>query len=203
MKIEINFSEEELKNEKWVPIPYYENDYEASTLGRIRTHENKTTYTERHGIRHWQQRILKPKYCLATSSKAGSNRKIRYDARIELWKDGKHKTYLAARLILASFDKRFDLYSKMTVNHIDDNPLNNRVSNLEWCSRKENLQKGFETGAYPYSKIKIIDKRNNEEIIFTSMSKASKFLKQNSGYLSEKFSKGIFENLNYKWEKIN
>ena len=62
MKINIEFTDEEIKSERWQSIPYYEAEYEASNLGRIRTKEGKTTFTQRHGVRHWQQRILKPKY---------------------------------------------------------------------------------------------------------------------------------------------
>ena len=43
--------------EIWKDIPRYPG-YQAPNLGRIRTH-NKTTYTERHGERHWKDRILK------------------------------------------------------------------------------------------------------------------------------------------------
>lgn len=42
--------------EIWKDIPRYKG-YQASNFGRIRTH-NKTTYTKRHGERHWKDRIL-------------------------------------------------------------------------------------------------------------------------------------------------
>jgi hypothetical protein len=35
----INFTEEEIKTERWKDIPGYEGAYEASTIGRIRTKE--------------------------------------------------------------------------------------------------------------------------------------------------------------------
>lgn len=195
MKITYLYLEEELKQEKWMPIPYYEQEYEASTLGRIRTKEDKTTFSKRHGIRHWQQRILKPKFCASTIHKK------RYDGRVELWKGGNHKTYLVARLILASFDKRFDLYSKMTVNHIDGNPLNNKLENLEWCSRGDNIRKGFENGQYTSCKpVILLDKRTNKELHFISMSKASLYIKQKTQYISGCIKKGKYENENYKWK---
>ena len=196
MKINIEFTDEEIKSERWQSIPYYEAEYEASNLGRIRTKEGKTTFTQRHGVRHWQQRILKPKYCVSTKNKN------RFDARVSLWKDGKSKTLLVARIVLATFKQEHDLFSNMTVNHIDNNPLNNKIENLEWCSRKENIQKGFETGAYSYSKIKLTNKLTGEGVIFTSMAKASCYLNQNQGYISYQIKKGIYENYMYKWEKI-
>lgn len=196
MVLENNFSSEELANEKWLPIPHYENEYEASSLGRIRTKEGKTTFTERHGVRHWQQRILKQKKCRAFKSKK------RYDARVELWKDGKHKTHLVARLIIATFDTRYDLFDKMTVNHIDNNSLNNRIENLEWCTLKVNIQKAFETGIYFQKAVQITDKKTGEIFNFRSLSKGSLYMHQNPKYLSECLRKGKTENLNYKWELL-
>ena len=43
--------------EIWKDIPGYENIYEASNCGRIRTHKDKVTYTKMHGVRKWKQRI--------------------------------------------------------------------------------------------------------------------------------------------------
>lgn len=44
--------------EKWRDIPGYEALYQASTEGRIRTCEGKTTRNARFAKRVWKQRIL-------------------------------------------------------------------------------------------------------------------------------------------------
>ena len=205
MKIEINFTEKELENEIWKPIPYYENLYEASSLGRIRTSAKKKTirnFKNKDGNwikqeRIWKQRILKAKYTPAKKNKK------RYDGRVELWKNGEHKTFLVARLVIASFNKTYDLFGKMTVNHIDNNSLNNKIENLEWCSIADNIRKAFETDAYHYPKVKIIDKNNNNTYIFISKAKASIYIGQNKGYISYKTQQNIYENKKFKWEILS
>ena len=52
----------------------------------------------------------------------------------DLYHKGKCKTSYIHRLVAEAFiDKTED-----EVNHIDGNKLNNHVSNLEWCTRKQN-----------------------------------------------------------------
>ena len=53
---------DDLENEIWKDVVGYENLYEVSNYGRIRTHENKTTSSARFKERHWKQRILKQKF---------------------------------------------------------------------------------------------------------------------------------------------
>ena len=166
-----------LENEQWKDIPGYDGIYQASTLGRIRTCENKTTYTERHGVRHWKQRILKQKYQRRYGAKENSKR----DARVCLWKDGKEKTYLVSRLVAITW---CDGYSKeLTVNHIDGNPENNIASNLEWVTLRRNVQKGFEDGLFPQYSCVIIES-NGDEKHFRSYAEAGRYIGKSAGFIS-------------------
>ena len=167
--------------EIWKPIPGYEGLYEASSFGRIRTAEGKTTYSDLHGKRVWKQRILKPKAC--------SN----YNAcgyRVSLWKDKKPKDFLVARLVCTTFHENL-INTKMTVNHKDGNRLNNHIDNLEWLTLADNIRDGFKTGLYRSSQKPVsLLAQNGKEIYFDSISECSKFLGRNTGYVSMCVSRG-------------
>ena len=166
--------------EKWRDIPGYEALYQASTEGRIRTCEGKTTRNARFAKRVWKQRILK--------QKAVTNRHGRIDARVNLWKDGENRTPLVSRLVAATW---CDGYRKnLTVNHIDGNPLNNRAENLEWVSLPDNIRKGFATGLYAKSQKKVLLKRDTNIIKFASLAEADRFLGRKVGYTSGRIRKG-------------
>ena len=60
--------------------------------------------------------------------------------------NGTRKTYTVHRLVAICFIPNPNNYKQ--VNHIDGNKLNNHVSNLEWCTCKQNIRKGWELGLY-------------------------------------------------------
>ena len=165
--------------EVWKDIPNFEGIYQASTLGRIRTKNGKTTHSIRHGIRTWQSRILKPKACKDFSE-------IGY--RVTLWKDKKPYDFLVARLVCATFKENL-LDTKMTVNHIDGNRLNNNIENLEWLSRGDNIRHAFSNGLYT-TQHAITLECDGSIMYFRSKSQASRFLRRCSGYVSDCLAKG-------------
>ena len=62
------------------------------------------------------------------------------------------------------------------IDHIDSNPLNNKLENLQAISQSDNLKKG-RTGTYKLvgkRPIKSFDLENNEEKVFPSMNLAGK-----------------------------
>lgn len=132
----------------WKPIKRYEGFYEVSNFGRIKSlwfTSNKSKKRYRRG------KILKPKTYKDKCS------------IVELYKEGKHKTYLVYRLELCAFTN-VPYESKLTAQHIDGNRLNNNLSNLMWLTRGDNIRQGFVDGLYT-SQIKtyVIDKLSNEK----------------------------------------
>lgn len=105
-----------MPEEIWKPVNGYEGKYWISNLGRIK---NKT-------------KILKPalkkEYIM---SKGGY-----YQISLSNGKKYDSSTKLIHRLVAEAFIPNPDNLPQ--VNHIDHNPLNNCVENLEWCSAKYN-----------------------------------------------------------------
>lgn len=185
---------EDLDSEVWRDVVGYENLYEVSNYGRVRTNKYKTTSSARFSERHWKQRIIKQKFQQRCRSE-------KYDARVILWKDGKEKTHLVSRLVAIAFID--NPYNLPQINHIDGEPTNNNVKNLEWCDSKYNNEHARDNNLNNTSiKVKLINKNTNEEIIFDSMSKASLFMNKNIGYINCRSKRGKNENDDFKWELI-
>lgn len=164
----------------WKDIPGYEGIYQASNFGEIRTVEGKTTHSKRHGKRVWKSRVLKSR---------GENRVT--GKRVSLWKNGKRKDFLVARLVATTFlgvpPEGF------TVNHKDGNRLNNRIENLEWLSLADNIRHGFDTGLYSFQKpITIFREKDEQMFDFRSLAYADRFLHRSHGYTSGRLKKNHF-----------
>lgn len=173
--------------EIWKNIPDYDG-YQVSNYGRVRTY-NKTTYTEKHGIRHWKNRILKNNIDKRTKSYT-----------VSLWKNGKPKTYLVHRLEAFTFYGGNINDKYLTVDHLNGDRNNNKLSNLEIVSLEENIKRAFKNNLMPTTKIKIINKLNREEKIFYYLAESSRYIKKSNGYISGCIKKNKYENKEYKWE---
>lgn len=58
--------------------------------------------------------------------------------------NNKHKAYYVHRLLAMAFIPNPE--NKQFINHIDGNPKNNNISNLEWCTKSENGLHAFKLG---------------------------------------------------------
>lgn len=111
--------------EIWKTIPKFNNEYEISNLGRIRSTDS--IIKRSNGWPYFRKgKILKP------SSKYGGY----YKGAVCVNK--KMISYKIHRLVAEVFIPNPE--NKEEVNHIDGNKLNNNISNLEWCTRQENIK---------------------------------------------------------------
>lgn len=111
--------------EIWKPVKNYENLYEVSNTGKIKSLSYNHQKTPK---------IMKP-----TINSAGYY-------KVELYKNGKSNIFSIHRLVAESFIENPNNYP--CVNHIDCNKKNNNVSNLEWVTHKQNSYHAMQNGLY-------------------------------------------------------
>ena len=161
--------------EIWKKIKGYEGIYEVSNKGNVRTVAGKTTYTVRHGIRNWKQRLLKFR---GKNPKTGN--------RVSLWKNGNVKDYLVCRLVAYTFYNQDYNNHEYTVNHIDGNRFNNNLENLEIITHKDNNRHAFANNLMPTKEIFIKDLESNIVYHFSSIALANRYFKKGHDYLNRK-----------------
>jgi hypothetical protein len=119
--------------EIWKDIPNYEGLYQVSNLGRVKSLKRKVNSPLRNNISVVRrERILKQ-----TITLQGYN-------TCSLRKDNEPKLFFTHRLVALSFLSNVNHYP--IINHIDSNPLNNNVDNLEWCTQSHNIKHAYDTG---------------------------------------------------------
>lgn len=108
-------------NEIWKPVVDFEGIYEVSNLGRVRTNTNLPRY--RNGIK---KLVTAGRGYLYTS----------------LNKDNKQRKIAVHLLVAAAFlGHSTDGTTNLVVDHIDDDKTNNRLSNLQILTNRENISK--------------------------------------------------------------
>lgn len=109
--------------EEWKDVVGYEDCYEISNHGNVRSKERKThTYGSRH-------RTFPSKQLIGYVNKKGY-------VIADLCKEGNRKSHSVHRLVAMAWLE--NPHERTQVDHIDRNPSNNMVSNLRWVTGAEN-----------------------------------------------------------------
>lgn len=105
-------------------IPGYEGFFAATSDGRIYAHSKVVKAS------HGSTQLRKGRWL----KQHENNKGYMY---VPLTVDGVRKIWLVHRLVAITFLSNPE--GKPNINHIDNNPKNNNLSNLEWCTQNENM----------------------------------------------------------------
>ena len=111
--------------EIWRDVYGYEGFYQVSNCGNVRSVSRTVQRLNNSDL------TLRGRVCSQTLSDKGY-------LTVGLCRDNRIKRVYVHKLVAIAF---VDNPNNLTeINHIDENPLNNRVDNLEWCTQSENEQ---------------------------------------------------------------
>ena len=114
--------------EKWIDIPGYEGWYQVSNCGNVRSVDRVIEQWSRYG--HPIQRKIKGR--LVTPTDNGYGYQI-----VGLRRNQERENKYVHRLVAEAFIE--NAANLPEVNHKDYDKTNNKVSNLEWVSRLDNI----------------------------------------------------------------
>lgn len=151
--------------EIWKDVVGYEGYYQVSNLGRVK----RCRSVVKSCLKHLNgTKIVKERIC-------GQYLINKYSS-VHLCKNGIGKYWRVHRLVAMAFISNLDNLPQ--INHKDENKLNNRVDNLEWCTCKYNQNYGTRKYKREHTKTKEIQKidANTGEVLETyfSLTYASK-----------------------------
>ena len=123
-----------MNNEIFFPIKGYENFYEVSNWGRVKSMKKIIFLWNSYAYhaRHYKERILKIQ-----------NNVDGYNV-IRLCKNATCKQFRVGRLVATTFIE--NPHYKPEVNHKNGNKKDDRIDNLEWCTSSENQKHAIKIG---------------------------------------------------------
>lgn len=173
--------------EQWRDIKDYEGFYQVSNLGNVRSLDRNL------------QCYFKGKPYIKLRKGSTKVPQLTDDGYYEvgLYKNGKGKAHFVHRLVASSFIENTDNLPQ--VNHIDGNKLNNCVSNLEWCTAKENTNHAIRIGLRTSEMCRINGRKTKVPVIdlstgiyYESMVEAARATNMNESDVSQSVKTGCY-----------
>lgn len=125
---EFDFTEDEICNERWMPVNGFTGYYEVSNLGNVRSVERVVSYITKLGVK--SERILPSKILSPWIDFDGYS-------NVSLSLDNRSYAKRVHRLVLEAFNP-VQGSDKLQCNHKNFNRHDNRLINLEWMTNLEN-----------------------------------------------------------------
>jgi hypothetical protein len=158
--------------EIWKDVVGYKGLYQVSNLGKIKSLERTVC---KKAPRIVKERVL-------AIGKLISYKNCPPYGVVSLWKNNKGKSFRVNRLVALTFNN-IDYNTKLEVNHIDFNTLNNNLDNLEIVTPKENVRHSIKNNRYRYRKVNVY--LENQVKTFRNMAELSLFLGFSQYYISD------------------
>jgi hypothetical protein len=161
------FDFDDLPGEKWVDAIGYENLYSVSNLGRVMAKE-RTLIEKNRNVKR-----VKRKHLMRQCIKYGQ-----YYTLGLIDSNGNHKTHYTHKLVYESFNGR--VKDGNQIDHIDSNPLNNKLENLREVTPLENVnnsntrKKRKSPDTHAGVLVKKLDLHNNVIVTYMSIREAAR-----------------------------
>jgi hypothetical protein len=187
--------------EIWKDIPGYEQYYQVSNLGKLRSKPREIKRRNGHYV--MPSKIL--------TLQKNNHGYMYFQTKV----DKQYKKLYIHRAVCMAFIPNTN--NKPHVNHMDSNPLNNNVSNLEWVTHIENMHHAMNAGRFEASFAKTVEKfkktiedkqipvvgtniKTGEEVRFKSINEAGRHFNNDAASICN-CCKGIRQTSHgYRWE---
>lgn len=179
--------------EEWRDVKGYEGLYQVSNFGEV-----KSILFKNNKCRFEREKIIK-----ICTRKGTGNHKDR--TIVMLHDEGKRQNFGVHRLVAIAFLPNENNLPE--VNHLDGNPLNNRIDNLEWCTRAENCKHAYDNGLMPVfsSNNKLREKRvsRDDGKTYANIAEAASDNKRSKSAIKNALHGRSSSSNGYKFEFIN
>lgn len=119
-----------MNKEIWKDIEGYENLYQISNLGRVKSLRKNRLMKQQKRYNYYRIRLI-------NNNKIGKNFVVHKLVAIAFLNKQDFKYYNNS-----DKQKYINSLNKLVVNHKDENTFNNNVNNLEWCTQRYNNNYG-------------------------------------------------------------